>query len=117
MRQGLIAMELVMTEQSAATIDTAPAIPGAIAETGISERNLLYLMLKFMHIEACETILDLAERMRLPRRVLKRIIELAVQQRLSGATGATSDLALSPRNALTEAVLNAAREALEQTLY
>ena len=41
--------------------DNAPPIPVSIAETGISDRNLLYLMLKFMHIEACETILDLAE--------------------------------------------------------
>ena len=37
--------------------------------------NLLYLMLKFMQVEACETILDLAERMKLPRRVLQRLVE------------------------------------------
>ena len=110
-----------MIERTAATVDmppdNAPPIPVSIAETGISERNLLYLMLKFMHIEACETILDLAERMRLPRRVLQPLIEIAVQQRLIGATGATSDLALSTRYALTEAGRNAAREALEQSLY
>ena len=110
-----------MIERTAATVDmppdNAPPIPVSIAETGISERNLLYLMLKFMHIEACETILDLAERMRLPRRVLQRLIEIAVQQRLIGATGATSDLALSTRYALTEAGRNAVREALEQSLY
>ena len=51
-----------MFERTAATIDiasdNAPPIPVSIAETGISDRNLLYLMLKFMHIEACETILD-----------------------------------------------------------
>src|SRR4051794_32995018 len=111
----------VMFERTAATIDVAsdnaPPIPVSIAETGISDRNLLYLMLKFMHIEACETILDLAERMRLPRRVLQRLNEIAVQQRLIGATGATSDLALSTRYALTEAGRNAVREALEQSLY
>ena len=55
--------------------------------------------------------------MKLPRRVLQRLIEVAVQQRLIGATGATSDLALSTRYALTEAGRNAARDALEQSLY
>ena len=105
-----------MTERIAATIDRPrPPIPGTIAETGISERNLLYLMLKFMQVEACETILDLAARMKLPRRVLQRLVEIAVQQRLIGATGATSDLTLSTRYALTETGRNAAREALDQT--
>ena len=74
-------------------------------------------MLKFMHVEACETILDLAERMKLPRRVLQRLAEIAVQQRLIGATGASSDLALSTRYALTETGRNAARDALDQNLY
>ncbi|MGD9614897.1 MAG: hypothetical protein AB7H90_08435 [Alphaproteobacteria bacterium] len=106
-----------MTEQIAAPSSSAPPVPGSVAETGISERNLLCLMLKFMHVEACETILDLAEHMKLSRRVLQRLVEAAVQQRLIGATGASSDLALSTRYALTEAGRHAAREALEQNLY
>lgn len=106
-----------MTEQIATTAGNAPPIPGSIAETGISERNLLYLMLKFMQVEACETVLDLAERMKLPRRVLQLLVEIAVTQRLIGATGASSDLALSTRYALTEAGRNAARDALDQNLY
>ena len=95
----------------------APAIPGAVAETGISERNLLYLMLKFMHVEAAESVLDLANRMKLPRRVIQQLIEDSIHQRFIGATGASSDLALSTRYALTEAGRNAAKEALEQSVY
>ena len=111
-------MQLAIVETVVETVgNRAPAIPGAIADTGISERSLLYLMLKFMHVEACETILELALRMKLPRRVVQRLVEVAVQQRLIGATGATSDLALSTRYALTEAGRNTAREALEQSLY
>jgi energy-coupling factor transporter ATP-binding protein EcfA2 len=121
LRDAPIAREWVMTEQIAATIGRAPGnappIPGALAETGISERNLLYLMLKFMQVEACETILDLAERIKLPRRILQLLVEIAVTQRLIGATGASSDLALSTRYALTEAGRNAARDALDQNLY
>src|SRR3954468_10634926 len=66
LRDTPIAREWFMTEQFAAafgrTPGNAPPIPGSLAETGISERNLLYLMLKFLQVEACETILDLAER-------------------------------------------------------
>ncbi len=115
--ENLVAMGLVTADQIASLVNTAPAIPADLAETGISERNLLYLMLKFMHVEACETILELAGRMKLPRRLVQQLIEDAVRQRLIGATGATSDLALSTHYALTEAGRSAAREALEQSVY
>lgn len=113
----LIAMGLVTADQIAAVINSAPAIPQSIAETGISERNLLYLMIKFMHVEACETVLDLANRMKLPRRIVQELITEAGHQRYIGATGATSDLALSTHYALTESGRAAAREALDQNLY
>ncbi|MGE3784154.1 MAG: ATP-binding protein, partial [Alphaproteobacteria bacterium] len=96
---------------------SAPPVPGTIAETGISERSLLCLMLKFLQVEACETVVELALRMKLPRLVVQRLIETAVQQRLIGATSASSDLALSTHYALTEAGRNAARDALDQNLY
>lgn len=115
--ENLIAMGLVTAEQIAATLNSAPPVPDSLAETGISERNLQSLALKFMHVEACQTILDLAGRMKLPRRLIQELIQDAIQQRLVGATGATSDLALSTRYALTEAGRNAAREALDQNLY
>jgi energy-coupling factor transporter ATP-binding protein EcfA2 len=115
--ENLVAMGLVTADQIAGVVNTAPPIPADLAETGISERNLLYLMLKFMQIEACETILELAARMKLPRRLVQLLIEEAVRQRLIGATGATSDLALSTHYALTEPGRNLAREALEQSVY
>lgn len=115
--ENLIAMGLVTADQIAAVINSAPAIPAGLAETGISERNLLYLLIKFMHVEACETVLQLADRMKLPRRLIQDLIQEAIHQRYIGATGATSDLALSTHYALTEAGRNAAREALEQSVY
>lgn len=113
----LVEMGVVTADQIASVVNTAPAIPSDIAETGISERNLLYLMLKFMYVEASETILDLSSRMKLPRRLVQQLVEDAVRQRLIGATGATSDLALSTHYALTEAGRSAAREALDQSVY
>ena len=115
--ENLIAMGLITADQIAACINSAPAIPASVAETGISERNLLYLMLKFMHVEAAESVLQLADRMKLPRRLIQQLTEEAIHQRFIGATGATSDLALSTRYALTEAGRNAAKEALDQSVY
>jgi hypothetical protein len=115
--ENLVAMGLVTADQIAACVNSAPAIPAGVAETGISERNLLYLLLKFMHVEAAESVLGLADRMKLPRRLIQQLIEDAIHQRFIGATGASSDLALSTRYALTEAGRNAAKEALEQSLY
>src|SRR6266852_6188437 len=79
--ENLVAMGLVTADQIAAVINSAPAIPSTVAEAGISERNLLYLLLKFMHVEACETVLDLASRMKLPRRLVQQLIEDAIHQR------------------------------------
>src|SRR5579862_4841830 len=115
--ENLIAMGLVTADQIAEVVNSAPAIPATVAEAGISERNLLYLLLKFMHIEACETVLELANRMKLPRRLIQQLIEDATHQRFIGATGATSDLALSTHYALTEGGRNAAKEALDQSVY
>jgi hypothetical protein len=115
--ENLIAMGLVTADQIAAVVNSAPAIPADIAETGISERNLLYLMLKFMHVEASETVLDLAARMKLPRRLVQLLVEDAIRQHFIGATGATSDLALSTHYQMTETGRSAAREALEQNVY
>jgi len=115
--ENLIAMGLVTADQIATVVNSAPAIPGSVEETGISERNLLHLLVKFMHFENCETILDLANRMKLPRLVIQALIQQAIREKFIGATGATSDLALSTHYALTEIGRNAVREALEQNSY
>src|SRR6185503_14008305 len=72
---NLIAMGLLTAEQLTEVMNTAPAVPASLEETGISQRSLLNLMLKFMLIEGCETVLDLAERLKLPRRGVQQLIE------------------------------------------
>jgi hypothetical protein len=79
---NLIAMGLLSAEQLTEVINTAPAVPAGVAETGVPQRSLLSLLLKFMHLETCETLLDLAERLKLPRRVVQQLLDEAVQQRL-----------------------------------
>src|SRR6266853_1830201 len=85
---NLIAMELLTAEQLATVINTAPAVPASLEETGISARNLLNLLLKFMLVEGCETLLDLAERLKLPRRAVQQLLDEAVHQKLIQAVGA-----------------------------
>ena len=40
----------------------APPVPATLDATGVSPRNLLNLLLKFMHVEGCENQLDFADR-------------------------------------------------------
>src|SRR5213075_65586 len=115
---NLIAMGLLTAEQLADVLNTAPAVPGNLEETGISQRSLLNLLLKFMLVEGCETLLDLAERLKLPRRAVQQLLDEAVHQKLIQAVGAApGGLALSIRHALSENGRAAAKEALEQNLY
>src|SRR5207237_4582822 len=115
---NLIAMGRLTAEQLAEVMNTAPAVPASLEETGISQRSLLNLLLKFMLIEGCETLLDLAERLKLPRRAVQQLLDEAVHQKLIQAIGAApGGLALSIRHALSESGRAAAKEALEQNLY
>src|SRR5260370_28654309 len=115
--ENLVAMGVVTADQIAAVVNSAPAIPMSIEETGVSDRNLMHVMLKCMHAEAGETVLNLANLMKLPRALISKLVEDALRQRFISATGATSDLALSTHYALTEGGRNAVREALEQNVY
>jgi predicted ATPase with chaperone activity len=115
---NLVAMGLLTAAQLADALSTAPAVPSSLADTGIPARSLFNLLLKFMHLEACETLLDLAERLKIPRLVTQQLLDEAVASKLVQAVGAApGSLGLSIRFALTEAGRAAAKEALEQTLY
>jgi hypothetical protein len=114
---NLVALGYMTEEQLSSLLHGAPAAPSGISASGISSRNLLGLLLKFMHIEGCETVLDLADRIKLPRNVVQQLLDEATQQRLVQAMGASSSLHLSMRYALSEAGRSVAKEALGQSLY
>jgi predicted ATPase with chaperone activity len=115
---NLMGMGLLTADQLAKALNTAPSVPTCVSETGIPQRSLLNLLLKFMHVDACETVLDLADRLKLPRRAVQQLLDEAVQQKLIQAVGAApGGLALSIRYALSESGRAGAKEALEQNLY
>ena len=115
---NLIALGLLTAEDLMSVISSTPPIPTAISETGISQRSLLNLLLKFMHLEACETVSELADRMKLPRGVVQQLLDDAQPQRLLQALGSVrGGIAASIRYSLSEQGRAAAKDALEQNLY
>ena len=115
---NLIALGLLTAEQLLSVIHSTPPIPMAISETGIPQRSLLNLLLKFMHIESCETIPELAAHMKLPHRVVQQLLDDAIQQRLLQALGSVrGGITPSIRYSLSEQGRAAAKDALDQNLY
>jgi hypothetical protein len=115
---NLIALGMLTAEDLLSVIHSTPPIPTAISETGIPQRSLLNLLLKFVHLESCETASELAGRMKLPHRVIQQLMDDAIQQRLLQALGSVrGGIAASIRYSLSDQGRVAAKDALEQNLY
>jgi len=116
--ENLIALGLLTGDQLSSVIHSTPAIPATVSETGISQRHLLDLLLKFMHLGSCETVAELADRMKLPHRVIQQLFDDATHQRFVQALGsARSGLASSIRYSLSDQGRTAAKDAADQNLY
>jgi hypothetical protein len=93
-------------------------MPATLADTGIAPRNLLNLMLKVMHLESLESVPDIADRLKLPHRIINDLIDDATQQRFIQAMGSVPGrMTVTIRYALGEQGRAAAKSALEQNLY
>jgi hypothetical protein len=116
--ENLIALGLLTADQLSSVIHSTPATPSTVAETGISQRHLLDLLLKFMHLGSCETAAEVADRMKLPHRVVQQLFDDATHQRFVQALGsARSGLASSIRYSLSDQGRTAAKAAADQNLY
>ena len=116
--ENLIALGLLTPETLAKVINATPPLPQSLAETAINQRNLLNLMLKLMHLETRETVTELAERMKLPSRIVQELIDDATHQRFVQAMGTVPGQgAFSIRYALGDLGRTAARDAIEQNAY
>ncbi len=119
---NIIALGLLTAEQYASELDSVisktPAFPITIADTGIAQPKLLTLMLKFMHLESRETISSLSDATRLPRQIVRQLMEDAMHRKLVAALGTTASGAFPEiRYTLAAAGRAAANEALNQNLY
>jgi hypothetical protein len=116
--ENLIALGLLTADQLSSVIHSTPVTPSTIAETAISQRNLLDLLLKFMHLGSCETVAELADRMKLPHRVIQHLLDDATHQRFVQALGsARTGIASSIRYSLSDQGRTAAKGAADQNLY
>ena len=116
--EAILALGLISPEQLQAVLDETPTMPLNVGQTGISKLNLLGLMLKFMRMETCETILDLSNHMRLATSIIQELMDEATAQRLVLVLGSTQrGIVNYLRYALTELGRGAASDALAQSHY
>jgi hypothetical protein len=116
--ENLVAMGVLTENQLASAINSVSSAPSTLAETGISPRTLLGLLLKLMYVESLATVSELAQRMKLPPRVIQALLDDAVQQRLIQAMGSNAGAGtFSIRYGLAEQGKQAAKDALDQNLY
>jgi hypothetical protein len=93
-------------------------MPRDIADTGVPQPLLMGLMLKLMQIEARETVADLAQSMRLPYQIVRRLMDEASQRKYVEALGASAGGAIAEiRYTLSQAGRAAAGDAAAQGLY
>jgi hypothetical protein len=116
--ESIVELGLMTHEQMSAVIDETPTRPLKLQQTGVSRSFLLGLMLKFMRADACETLPDLAVRMKLPFGVLQELIDEASAQHLLQVMGSTQlGLVRYIRYGLTDLGRAAAAEAFSQSQY
>jgi hypothetical protein len=105
-------------EQLTAVLRGTPALPRTIADTGISQTNLLNLLLKLMYVENKEIVPDLVRRLGLGDRIVQELVDEAVRRHFVQTLGSTQiGFMQTIRYVLSEQGKAAAVEALNQNLY
>jgi hypothetical protein len=99
-----------------------PPVPTSIAETGLTEGDLLNLMLKFIQVEGLDRVGTLAAALCLPHVVVSQLIQIALQRGLIAAAGASMGTAATAnladvRYSLGEKGRAWALDALAQSQY
>lgn len=117
--ENLVAMGRLSEERLAAVLRDTPRSPMTVAETEIPSANLMSLMLKFMHVEGCELVDELASRMRLANTVVQELMDEATQRHFVQSGGAVTRLGHSAaiRHLLSDRGRALALQALHQSLY
>jgi predicted ATPase with chaperone activity len=116
--ENLIAMGVLTEAQLAEAANRVSPAPASVAETGISSRILVGLLLKLMYVESLATVSELAQRMKLPPRIVQTVLDDATQQRFVQAMGSVPGGGMfSVRYGLGEHGKAAAKDALDQNFY
>lgn len=121
---SLVALNLITQEQLDEVNVFKPASPMSIEESGISQSNLMPLLLKFMYVEQRDTPAELMDGLKLTYNIVKALLDDAVEMKwlemlgsgTSGGTGGVGGVA-KMRYALTSRGRDIAAEAQNQNHY
>ncbi len=116
---NLLALRLVSLEQLNALLQmTPPVTPASLADTGLSTRALMGLMLKAIQSGGVETVPQLVDVLKLPSSVVQILAQEGVNHRVLKIVGSDGSGSLPVLTyALTELGRGAAGEAAAQSKY
>jgi predicted ATPase with chaperone activity len=115
---SLAALGIVSQADLARIVDSAPATPATVAETGLSERFLLDLLVKVMHAAGCEALSEIAAAIKLPFQIVSQLAKEAARRDLASAAAPRDGKALwDTRYVLSDAGRRWAIDALAQSQY
>jgi predicted ATPase with chaperone activity len=115
---SLAALGIVGQTDLARIVESAPATPASIEETGLNERFLLDLLVKVMHAAGCEALSEIAATIKLPFQIVSQLAKEAARRDLASAAAPRDGKALwDTRYVLSDAGRRWAIDALAQSQY
>jgi hypothetical protein len=114
---NLVALGYISKDNLEAILQEPPAVPTTIQETGLESNFLLNLLLRIMYISAIQTIPELAEQIKLTRRVVTSLLNFAKNETLVEIRGPAENNYTIMRYALTNAGRRRAAEVLRRCEY
>ncbi len=116
--ETLISLGVIDPDTLLRFLERVPPAPSNIAETGITEADLVNNLMKLMFVEGLETTSQFIDGMKLPYVVLLQVLDSATQRGLISAISATGAGGLADiRYATTEQGRGWALDALQQSQY
>lgn len=116
--ENLIASGAAEADALLGFLERVPQAPSNMAESGLSEAELLNLLMKLIYVDGVETTSQFIEASKLPYVVLIQLLDMAAQRGLMAATGTSGPGGLADvRYVLSEAGRNWANDALTQSQY
>jgi hypothetical protein len=116
--ETLISLGVVDADLLLRFLERVPPAPTNIAETGLTEADLVNNLMKLMFVEGLESTSQFIDGMRLPYVVVLQVVDAATQRGLISAVGASGQGGLADiRYATTEQGRAWAIDALQQSQY
>ena len=115
---NLVALGVITEDKLKRALALAPAEPRELKDTGLSDRFLLNLLLKFMYVKALETPTQLADAVKIPVGIVDPLLRFARENGFLHVLGASGGgMLASLRYELTDQGRKRAVEQLERSQY